>query len=109
MNNCSCEMIPVYVMAVLIGVLIGVMTTNNPITDSMGYWVGQLAYYEMDLINHPMAFYTNPFFLVVTGLVCMWKRNTILNIPWSIYYHLEGIISKPKQPSLRRVNHNVKT
>lgn len=90
MTNCNCDMIPIYIMSIFIGLLIGTMTTNNLISNSMGYWTGQLAYYEMDLINHPQTFYTNPFFIGIVGLIAIWQRNKIMNIPWSIYYHLNN-------------------
>lgn len=88
MTQCNCEMIPIYIISILGGLLIGIWI--NMIGATVAYDIELFNNDVIDLVQEPLNFLSNPTFYIFVGLLGMWQRNRIIAIPFTIYYHFKS-------------------
>lgn len=89
MTECNCDMIPVYIIAILGGLLIGVAINSLSTNDTVNYWFESFQNDVWDAVHQPQNILTNPLLYVLVILVGLAYRERIINIPFNIYYYFK--------------------
>lgn len=98
MTECNCDMIPVYIIAILGGLLIGVAINSLSNNDTINYLFESFQNDVWDAVHQPQNILTNPLLYVLVILTGLAYRERIINIPFHIYYYFKESESVEQQP-----------